>query len=298
MYRSSIDDPTGTGELVTARTYPDSVQAELARANLESHGIKAHVIESASFNPLLGNTVGGVRVEVREGDLSRARAILRDRPAEASLDDGEGAGVVRCPRCELAYCFHERARLEGSSGTVAMYFLASPFLAFFKKRWHCHRCGFIWDDAAAGPKQMTALAPDDPIPIFRLRRANPGMGLFLGLMAGVFVTMVASSAQGSPLWAVVGFLVLPGLGFTIGRSLGHDVCSDPGCRAVLPRGADQCPTCHGSIAGRVKTLEEHYSAGADVRRELAALHEKERDEAARKAEKRAAKLARKAGAAG
>ena len=281
MYRSKDDDTAGTGELVTVRTYLDPTAAQLARTNLMSHGIEAHVIDAASFNPILNGATGGSRVEVREGDHARAASILRDRPGDGELDDGEGSGVVRCPRCELAYCFHERMRLEGSSAATTVAFFAAPFLLLRRKRWHCHRCGFVWDDPKAGPEAMTALAPDDPVPVFRLRRAHPGMGLFLGLLAGFAVQLVLGAAfsgdQGAaPLIFVLSFCVVPPLGFMIGRAFGHDVCSEPGCRTLLPAGRDECPRCRGAIAGRVQSVEEHYVAAAEVRRELAALHAKNR----------------------
>lgn len=280
MYRTKEDASAGTGELVTVQSYLDPTAAQLARSNLASHGIEAHVIEAASFNPILSAATGGARVEVRSGDLGRAEAILREQPGEAELDDGEGSGVVRCPRCELAYCFHERMRLEGSSAAAALSFLAAPLLFLFRKRWHCHRCGFVWDDAAAGPAAMTALAPDDPVPVFRLRRAHPGMGLFLGFLAGFVVQLLfiagSTGGQNAPPWAfLVSFGLVPALGFQIGRSLGHEVCSEPGCRTRLARDQEECPRCRGSIAGTVASVEEHYAAVAEVRRELAAFHARE-----------------------
>src|SRR6185369_6117497 len=112
MYRSKPDRPSGTGPLVTVRTYLDTTAAELARARLASENIEAHVIESASYNPLISNAVGGVQLQVREGDLGRADVLLFEKPDD-DPDDGEPDGVIRCPRCELAYCFHERTRIEG-----------------------------------------------------------------------------------------------------------------------------------------------------------------------------------------
>jgi hypothetical protein len=281
MYRSKDDDTAGTGDLVTVRTYLDPTAAQLARTNLMSHGIEAHVIEAASFNPILNAATGGSRVEVREGDYARAASILRERPGEGETDDGEGTGVVRCPRCELAYCFHERMRLEGSSAAAAISFFAAPLLFLFPKRWHCHRCGLVWDDPKAGPEAMTPLAPDDPIPVFRLRRSHPGMGLFLGFLAGFVVQLLftAGSLGGQnapPLAFLVSFFAVPAAGFFIGRSLGHDVCSEPGCRTRLPPDRDECPRCRGAIAGRVQSVDEHYVAVAEVRRELAAFHAKNR----------------------
>lgn len=299
MYRSTIDDDDSRTEPATAGTYSDPVEAELARVNLEAHGIEAHVVDAASFNPILSAAVGGVRVDVRERDLSRARAILRERPSDLALDDGEGSEVVRCPRCELAYCFHERARITATSATVSLRFLLAPLIFLSKKRWHCHRCGFVWDDPKAGPAAMTALAPDDPVPVFRLRRAHPGMGLLLGVMVGLFVYVVvaALTAEGhrvSFAASLMSFFVVPVLGGLIGRSFGHDVCSEPSCRALLDRDREDCPRCHGTIAGRVSTAMEHYAASADIRIELAAIHKGEQGEVAAASTRKKAGRARRA----
>src|SRR5215471_15163602 len=96
-------------DLVTLRTYLDVIEAELARARLESADIAAIVVEPTAFNPLLTGAAGGVQLRVRGADVEKAEDILADAAIEnADPDDGEGEDVVRCPRCELAYCSYGR----------------------------------------------------------------------------------------------------------------------------------------------------------------------------------------------
>jgi hypothetical protein len=276
---------------VTLRRYLDPVAAQLDRASLEAAGITAHVIEAASFNPFLSGAAGGAQLQVGERDVGRAEAILASHgpgSEDASADDGEGTDVVRCPRCELAYCSLERPQLRTGSLFMPIVALVTlPLLPFAKRRWHCQKCRHEWDDPKEGPAAMTRLEPGDPRPVFRLRRAHAGMGLFVGLMVGFLGGMVTSFVLGAGGGAVGVFLLAPVAGWLVGRSLRYDVCSEPGCRAPLPPGEEDCPRCRGAIAGSIDAAEQHFPAAADFRRELAALR---REPAPAKKRKKKAKL--------
>ena len=96
--------------------------------------------------------------------------------------------------------------------------------------------------------------------------------VFLGVILGVLACALGE----------IGLFLLvagPVLGYAIGRSLTYDLCSEPKCRARLPRDLEKCPACKGTLAGVVRSAEEHYVAAADVRRELARLREADRAEA-------------------
>jgi hypothetical protein len=267
LYRSLMTPP-GEGRLVTVRRYLDPLAAQMARSRLSAEDIRAYVIEAASFNPLLSGAAGGTQLQVSERDVDRAEAILAASPPgdDAAEGDGEGPGAVRCPACELAYCFHERRRARTNAPVLFAILGAIPSLIFGRKRWHCHRCSHVWDNPKEGPAEMTRLEPGDPRPVFRLRRGHGGMGLFIGLMAGFLGGVVAGPQLG--LGVALGVILV---GWLIGRSLRHDVCSEPECRAPLASDAEECPRCKGSVAGVIRGAEEHFSAAADFRRELAAL---------------------------
>jgi hypothetical protein len=280
-YRESVDVVSGTGELVTVRQYLDPVQAQLACAHIRAQGMEAHVFEAASYNPMLSGAIGGTRVQVREGDLVRADALLTEHPGEGPVDDGEGTGVVRCPRCELAYCSNTLVpRLRGAGAALSLF--TAP------RHWHCDKCGHAWDDPSEGPAAMTPLRPDDPRPVFRLRRAHAGMGLFLGLIAGLLAAAAAAALPPGLAW--VGGLLLfvaPAVGWGVGRSRTYDLCSDPVCRTPLLPGREECPRCNGAIAGVIRLAEEHHAAAADFRRELFALREKDERRLEKRQKKRA-----------
>lgn len=291
MYRSPADPPPG-GPLVTVRRYLDAIAAELDRVKLEAEGVTAYVIEAARFNPALNAALGGVQLQVGERDVHRVEAILgREAPEESEVtaDDGEGPDAVRCPRCELAYCFHERARARASTAFSLVPLLMGALLVFSsRKRWRCHKCGHVWDDPKEGPAQVTPLGPDDPRPVFRLRRAHPGMGLFVGAIIGFLGSLAARTVD-----PIGNLLIVAGplVGWFVGRSMQYDLCSLPGCRAPLPSDAETCPRCGGAVAGVIRRAEAHFSAAADFRRELAEVHRK-------KAKKKPSAKRKQASAAG
>lgn len=278
------------GELVTVRRYTDPVVAHADAAHLTAAGIQTHVVEASSFNPLLSNAIGGLQLQVGAVDAEQAEEILAagGPGARAELDDGEGEGVVRCPRCELAYCSFERPRVLMNAPVPHAALLNMLGAAFGRKRWRCHRCAHVWDDSKAGPAEMTKLEPGDPRPVFRLRRAHAGMGLFVGLIAAFFVALVCAQPLGE-LALVVAVGVAGGAWF-IGSRVRYDVCSEPECRAPLLSGVEECPRCKGAVAGVIQTAEEHYSAAADFRRDLAALHEEASAAKAKRAKKKAKAL--------
>jgi hypothetical protein len=244
--------------------------AEADRAHLASKGITAHVVEALGFNPALANATGAVRLQVRERDGERAVEILGAVAPEEAGDDGEEGGAVRCPRCELAYCAFERPRMHNAGPGIG--FLLLPITMFVaRRRWHCHKCGHAWDDPHEGPANVTKLEEGDPRPVFRLRRAHGGMGLFLGLAVGAFAASVIGGPAG-----LLALVCAAAVGNVVGRSARYDVCSVGGCRAPLAHGAEECSRCKGSVAGIIHAAEEHFAAAADFRRELAATRAKGR----------------------
>ncbi len=287
-YRERLElDEDGDGDgVVTVGTFQTTVEAEMSREYLKAHGVDAHSHDTASFNPLMNVAAGGARLLVAKRDEARARFFL-DRaartPTTTAEDDAE-EGDVRCPRCEQTYCFQESmASHEAHQAAMASPLLALLMMPFRlrKKRWHCHKCQYVWDDAEEGPKRATPLGPDDPRPVFRLRRHRGGTGLFVGLVLMMGITVLLAGLFKSSGLGFLGFplgIVAAFLAYRAGRRTITDVCSAPHCRAVLPPGEEECPSCHGFVAGVIRFAHEHYSESAAFRREL-------RDIEAEKAEK-------------
>jgi Putative prokaryotic signal transducing protein len=284
-YREPSSMEEGEDEIVTAATYSTAVEADMARELLKENGIPAFSHEAASFNPLINVAAGGARVLVRASDEARARSLLA-RVARTATDDEDDTteDEVRCPRCELTYCFHESALGSPSLQTAAAGPLVALLLAplgLTRKRWRCHKCLYVWDDRDAGPRRKTLLHPEDPKPVFRLRRHRAGTGLLAGIVA-LALGMPLLTALKAPPGAGVILLALPILGYFLGRRAIHDACSEPACRAPLGPDAVECRACRGTVAGVIRGAHEHYSEAAAVRRELAAERRQAEEKAAAK----------------
>ncbi len=257
-------------------TFATDVEAELARVKLEAEGIGSIVVEPARMNPLQLQAAAGARVEVPESQATRARAILA--ALAVTPDELSDEERVRCPRCELEYCDFQRPtvpwiarKLSGVAGLLILT-IGIPVVAVlsvFKllpKRWTCEKCGHRWDDPNEGPKLPTMPEPDDPRPVFRLRRGSPGMGLFLG---GIGAGLAELFVDGGWLLGM-----LPVAGIVAGSMVTRDVCSEPKCRNPLPPSGDECPRCKGVIGGIIERDWDHYAEAAAARRAIAADREK------------------------
>jgi Putative prokaryotic signal transducing protein len=66
----------------TVATFSWLDEAYVARATLEGNGMRAYIPDelTVSTRPLLGNAIGGVRVQVEDEEYERARQILRLPP--------------------------------------------------------------------------------------------------------------------------------------------------------------------------------------------------------------------------
>ena len=66
------------GTLITIKTYPDRIEAELVKGVLESKGIKAMVSadDAGGMNPALLWATGGVRLLVKKNNVQMATEIL------------------------------------------------------------------------------------------------------------------------------------------------------------------------------------------------------------------------------
>src|SRR5262249_5092932 len=210
------------GAMVVVGKYLDLVAANLACAELEANGIAARVVEVTGFNPLLVGAAGGHELHVDPARADDARKILAR--ASARVVDTEDENAVRCPRCELPYCYFGRGRTHGAPAVAQ--FLAFwtivlfPLRWFIPERWHCERCEHSSSRAQERKVPFTPLHEDDPAPVFLLVRRRSGMGLFIGLLLGLVLSVVVGGAPGS-----IPLLVGPVLGYIVGRSFRSYVCS-------------------------------------------------------------------------
>ena len=135
-------------ELLTIATFSMAIEADLARAKLESEGIECFLADehTVTVNWLYSQAVGGVKLQVREANAQKAMEILRGSSnmtegAEEREAEETEYGKPRCPRCDSPDVHYEKfsRRLAFTSLLV----LSFP-LPFLKRKWKCENCGHQW----------------------------------------------------------------------------------------------------------------------------------------------------------
>ena len=173
--------------LVTLRAFRDPIDAELVRAQLESHDIRAFVFDEnvAGIQWLYSYAIGGVKVKVEETDLAAAREALassEDRDAlESQARPSPADGCPVCGSLEIGEaCFD---RMAGAASLLAGF----PLLAW-RWRWHCRACGHSWrpDRAAEGPVAPETLDAEERV---HERRRHPLLLGYLAVLAALVVLL-------------------------------------------------------------------------------------------------------------
>lgn len=135
--------------LETVASFTDPLQAHIARGRLEAEGVPAYVIHenhvwAAWF---LSNALGGVKLQVAQGDADRAQEILAaDREGEyaEALDlPGDEVTPPACPHCGAVDSF---PRFSWQTLLLVVFSLGIVGVIFPPRRdlRQCRRCGTRW----------------------------------------------------------------------------------------------------------------------------------------------------------
>ena len=139
--------------LVTVATYSGAMEAQIGRAKLQAHGLRAFVADDhlSTMNPQYMAAAGGIRLQVETKDAADAEAIL-DEVADPEDDHDDADDGPRCPSCELRYAAYGYSATQTVLGYL---FLGIPFL-FLKKGWSCGKCHHTW---SGPPPSLPAAHP-------------------------------------------------------------------------------------------------------------------------------------------
>lgn len=115
--------------MVTIAKYTTLDEAQLARMKLEGNGIYAFVADEAmvTMNWFYSNAIGGIRLQVRDEDESRALEVLGIEPVEQ--------GMVICPNCGSGKVSFRRL----SKYSLISFFLIA-FLPVPSRKVDCQDC--------------------------------------------------------------------------------------------------------------------------------------------------------------
>lgn len=113
-------------------------EADLLCMKLEEAGIEYFIADQnlSSLNPLYSGAIGGIRIQIHEDDLDKAKAILLDgEPIEE--------GIFRCPKCGSDSVEYENVSKRSAFLSMSLFYF--PF-TWKKQRCTCKDCGHIWKD--------------------------------------------------------------------------------------------------------------------------------------------------------
>lgn len=132
--------------LVTIKTFYYDHETLLYEPQLRSAGIyymlKDH--KTVTIDPFLSAALGGIKLQVKEDDVERAMALIKE--IEKNQASGEEESEIymegkvldkileECPKCDSDKIYVER-----------LAFLKSLFPSFSKRKYHCMDCKHLWE---------------------------------------------------------------------------------------------------------------------------------------------------------
>ena len=125
--------------MTTVATFSKPEEAHLLRMRLETAGISAFIQDEnlVQMDWLFSNAIGGVRVQVADGDAEAVREFLAaDEPAPS-----QDAEDVVCPACGS----HRTAPDEWPRRAFFLSLLVFGVPLFFgRRRWRCAACRSVF----------------------------------------------------------------------------------------------------------------------------------------------------------
>lgn len=125
--------------MTTLTTVSSLNEAEIFCMKLQSMGIKAFIPDqhTVSVQPFYSYAIGGIRIQVDESELSRARELLKNELHQAAK------GMFECPGCKSDSVRYERVSKRFAFLTIL--FVGIPLL-WLKRQFKCEACGHKWKE--------------------------------------------------------------------------------------------------------------------------------------------------------
>ena len=99
-------------ELITIKTFDNSIDAHLLRIELENEGIECYIYDEHTVTvfPLYSNAVGGIKVKILKKDLELAKSILLSAIV-----------TVICPNCASKNIILNYKSMKGLKGFLSAF---------------------------------------------------------------------------------------------------------------------------------------------------------------------------------
>jgi hypothetical protein len=121
--------------MITLTTVSYIHEADLLCMKLEAGGVESFIpdMNTAQVNPFYSGAMGGIRVQIHEQDLDKAREILADEGAKI-----EG---LYCPQCGSSNI--EYQRFSKRFAVLSLLLLGIPLLSA-QQGYVCRECRHEW----------------------------------------------------------------------------------------------------------------------------------------------------------
>ena len=129
-------------KLVTARIFDNPIDAHLLKSKLESEGIYCYLRDehTITIDPLVSNALGGIKLQIKEGDIERTKVILKELDSSPYRD--EENNIALCPKCESPDLISGYVSTKGFKGMfsaiTSLLFMIYPF--HLNKVFKCKEC--------------------------------------------------------------------------------------------------------------------------------------------------------------
>ncbi len=131
--------------LINIATFNNATEAYLLKAKLESEGIPAFIFDEQmiSLNPLLSNSLHGIKLKVDEKYKDKALTIMHQINNAPISHNGE---ILHCPKCQSVNIENDfkatRSLKELFSLLVSLLFTTHPLTKHSYYR--CKDCGHVF----------------------------------------------------------------------------------------------------------------------------------------------------------
>ncbi|MGB7581592.1 MAG: DUF2007 domain-containing protein [Sedimentisphaerales bacterium] len=131
--------------LVTVASFDEPYKANIAKAKLESEGIKCF-LSGENFVAtywLLSRAEGGIKLKVREADSKAAIEILARKEISSDTQQPSELGEydLTCPKCNSENIEYERYSWKMAIISILLFRLPVTWL---KEEYKCLDCGHVW----------------------------------------------------------------------------------------------------------------------------------------------------------
>jgi predicted RNA-binding Zn-ribbon protein involved in translation (DUF1610 family) len=124
-------------ELVTVRTFNNSISANLLLAKLRNGGIECYLKDeyTVTTDPFLTNAVGGIKLVVKKEDAPEVFELLRQL-------DKDFQNKVVCPKCGSHDIERVPKRSAANMITAILSWIFSNYAVSAEDVYKCSNCGY------------------------------------------------------------------------------------------------------------------------------------------------------------